>query len=86
MLYTVNASILVNVPDGEWPNHQEAVVTDGLNEMFRQVQYENDQASEPSFIVDWAYEQHPTDPGERNVVARPDLNLATYEEGDAWPG
>lgn len=85
MLYTITANILVNVDDDQYPEHQDAVVTDGLNEMFREVQFQNDRAGEPQFIVDWGYEAKPgTNEHERNVVARPDLTLATYEEGDAW--
>jgi hypothetical protein len=86
MIYTITAHIVVNVDDETYPEHQDAVVTDGLNEMFRNVQYQDDQAGVPSFIVDWGYEQHPTNPHERNVVARPDLELARYQEGDFLNG
>jgi hypothetical protein len=83
MLYTITANILVNVDDEQYPEHQDAVVTDGLNEMFRTVQRQDDLAAVAPFIVDWGYEAKP-DEMERNIVARPDLTLASYEEGDAW--
>jgi hypothetical protein len=84
MIYTITAHMVVNVDDEQYPEHQDAVVTDGLNELFRDVQYRVEKSDDEPFIVDWAYEQHPANPGERNVVARPDLNLATYQEGDAF--
>ena len=74
MLYEITAHILVNVDDERWPDHQDAVVTDGLNEGFR---FHDD-----GFVIDWSYDVNPNFPNERDIIARPDLDLGSYEEGD----
>lgn len=75
MLYTITARLLINVDDETWPEHQKAVVTDGLNELFREV-------ADPNFVKDWAFDPDPINPNERHIVARPDLLESTYLEGD----
>lgn len=73
-LYEITARILVDVDDNKWPNNQGAVVTDGLNEMFRESE---------GFVVDWGYEPKPgTNETERNIIRRDDLTIDDYEEGE----